>query len=404
MPLLITGADERTFREFALTANEAFVGISFDQATPIENILQVLPRTANIAIAIGDSPLERFWVRELRRSYQPFADRVNFIWLNDLPFDGMMKRVAASPPNSAIYYATIRVDAAGVPQESDRAFARLYSVANAPIFSYIDSNFGHGIVGGPLLSSADVARKAAAVAIRILKGETAGSIKTPLLGLTPPTYDWRELQRWRISEASLPPHSTVLLRQPTVWQAYRWELGTLVGFILAQGGLIVWLLMEHRRRQQAEIIARNTMSELTHMNRVATVGELSATLAHEVNQPLSGISARASAGLRWLAADKPNIEKARDAFTHIVGASHRASEIITSVRAMFRKESNERLPIDINELIFTVLAIVRIELQKNGVEIRTQLDDNLPRVECDRRCRPCQPAYCGYEPASSNLT
>ena len=120
------------------------------------------------------------------------------------------------------------------------------------------------------------------------------------------------------------------------------------------------------------------------MNRVATAGELSASLAHEVNQPLTGISARASAALRWLALEKPDIEKTRAALTHIVNASHRASEIITSVRAMFRKDSGERLPVSINELILTVLALLRIELHRHGVEVVTQLDASLPRVECDR--------------------
>jgi signal transduction histidine kinase len=120
------------------------------------------------------------------------------------------------------------------------------------------------------------------------------------------------------------------------------------------------------------------------MNRMATAGELSASLAHEVNQPLTGISARASAALRWLAQEKPEIEKTRAALTHIVNASHRASEIVTSVRAMFRKDSGERLPVSINELILTVLALLRIELHKHGVEVVTQLDAALPRVECDR--------------------
>ena len=148
--------------------------------------------------------------------------------------------------------------------------------------------------------------------------------------------------------------------------------------------MITWLLLEHRRRQRAEVFARNTLSELTHMNRVATAGELSASLAHEVNQPLTGISARASAALRWLAVEKPDIEKTRAALTHIVNASHRASEIVTSVRAMFRKDSGERLPVSINELIPTVLALLRIESHKHGVEVVTQFDASLPRVECDR--------------------
>ena len=147
--------------------------------------------------------------------------------------------------------------------------------------------------------------------------------------------------------------------------------------LLAQAGLICWLIYEHRRRHRAEIQSRNAMTELTYMNRMAAAGQLSASIAHEVNQPLAGIATRASAALRWLRAETPNLEKAGAALEQIVTASHRAGDIVTSVRAMFRKDTSERLPIDINKLILTVLAIVRIDLQKNGVELQTQLDEKV---------------------------
>jgi hypothetical protein len=89
----------------------------------------------------------------LRRAYEPFTNRVTFEWLNDLSLEGMLKRVANLPPHSAIYYNHIHVNARGVPQEDDRAFLRLHKVANAPMFNFVDSNFGLGIVGGPLLST-----------------------------------------------------------------------------------------------------------------------------------------------------------------------------------------------------------------------------------------------------------
>jgi signal transduction histidine kinase len=120
-----------------------------------------------------------------------------------------------------------------------------------------------------------------------------------------------------------------------------------------------------------------------HMNRVATAGELSASIAHEVNQPLTGISARASAAMRWLARDPPDLDKVRSMLRDIVGASDRAAEVVTSVRAMFKKETKERAPVDLNKLIRTVLEIVRVELQRNGVDVQVALDENLPRIECD---------------------
>jgi C4-dicarboxylate-specific signal transduction histidine kinase len=129
---------------------------------------------------------------------------------------------------------------------------------------------------------------------------------------------------------------------------------------------------------------QRTMAELTHMNRVATAEALSASIAHEINQPLTGIVMSASAARRWLALSEPSIDEARDALDQIERDGHRAGEIITSLRGMFKKETQARKPIDINTLIFAVLAIVRHELQKHGVELRTELDKSLPDLEGDR--------------------
>jgi signal transduction histidine kinase len=256
-PLLIAAADVSTFDEAALAPTDTTVAVAFDHEGLIENILQVLPDTANIAVVIGDSPLERFWVRQLHRDFQPFTGRVKFDWFNELPVEEMLKRVRNLPPRSAIYYATVRVDAHGVPQEDDHLFAQLRAAAPAPIFTYIDTGFGNGIVGGPMFSVAQIARESAGAAIRILNGERPDGVKTPPLRFAAPTYDWRELQRWNISESALPPGSIVQFRQPTVWEQYRSQILAVCAALLLQAALISWLLYErrHRLRSQAATLA-----------------------------------------------------------------------------------------------------------------------------------------------------
>jgi signal transduction histidine kinase len=383
IPLLIAAADERTFGENQLTAIDTTVAVKIDPAQLVDNILQILPETTDIAVAIGDSPVERFWLTEIQRSFQRFQTRLTFHWLNKLPAEEMVKWVLTLPPRSAIYYATVRVDASGEPHEEDRVLMRLLEAGRSPVFTYIDTYFGRGIVGGPMLPSQQIAQQTAAVAVRILGGESPANVKVAALAASTPKYDWRELQRWNISEALLPPGSIVQFRQPTLWQAYRWQILLLSAAILVQAAMILVLLYEHRRRRVAEVAARTSMSELMHTNRITTAGELSASIAHEVNQPLTGISARASAAARWLAKEPPDIEKVRNMLREIIAASDRAAEVVSSVRAMFKKDTKERSSVDINKLIRTVLEIVRVELQKNGVELQTVLDEGLPPVECD---------------------
>jgi len=381
-PLLIAGADERTFVNGELGSNDAAAPVAIDPSLQIDDILRILPETTDIAVAIGASPLERFWMTEIQRSFARFGTRVTFHWFDKLPAEDMVKQALMLPARSAIYYATVRVDASGEPQEEDRVLSRLIQSGHSPVFTYIDSDFGRGIVGGPMLSAQAIAQQTATVAALILGGELPSKIKINTIAAGTPKYDWRQLQHWNISEALLPSGSVVRFRQPTAWETYRWQIALLAAAILVQATMIMVLLYEHRRRRVAELAARTSMSELMHMNRIATAGELSASIAHEVNQPLTGISARASAAARWLAKDPPDIEKVRNMLREIIGASDRAAEVVSSVRAMFKKESRERSSVDLNKLIRTVLELVRVELQRNAVELQTALSD-LPRVECD---------------------
>jgi hypothetical protein len=168
--MLITGIDQRIIQQAALAGNDAIVAIALDRTVPLENILRLLPETTTIAVVFGSTPLEKFWLSEMQRDVQRFAERLRFDWYNELSLDAMLKRAAALPPRSAIFYGMLAMDADGVPYQQDRALARLHAVANAPIFSINDSNFGRGIVGGPLISAQELGQRRAEVAVRILGG------------------------------------------------------------------------------------------------------------------------------------------------------------------------------------------------------------------------------------------
>jgi signal transduction histidine kinase len=117
-----------------------------------------------------------------------------------------------------------------------------------------------------------------------------------------------------------PEGSEIRFREPILWQRYRFQLLAICAALLVQWALITWLVYEHRRRRAAELAARNTMAELTHMNRMATAGELSASIAHELNQPLAGITMAASMASRSLIAKTLDVEKVKRTLDQIVDA------------------------------------------------------------------------------------
>lgn len=382
-PMVFTAVDERRVQFSALTPNDAVVAVRIGYLDAIKNILQVLPDTRKITVVVGTSPVEKFWREEIAREVRPLADRVTFEWTNELSFADFLKQAATLPPNNAIFWELMIVDAAGVMHEGNAALARLHSVANAPIFSYDESFFGGEIVGGPMLSVQDGSRQTAAVAVRILGGERAGDIKIPSVTFAAPRFDWRQLQRWEISKSLLPPNSTIEFRQSTAWEQFSWQIVGAIAAVLLQALLIFWLLYEHRRRSLAEISSRNAMAELANVNRLAAAGQLSATIAHEINQPVTGMVLKASAALRWLDGAAPNLDRVRDMLNDIVGAGQRAGDIIKSVRAMFKDSTSAKVPLNLNTVINTVLELVRVDLQNAGVRMETRLDEQLPSVMGD---------------------
>ena len=115
-------------------------------------------------------------------------------------------------------------------------------------FSYDESFFGRVIVGGPLLLVANSSRQAAAVAIRIFGGEKPSEIRAPPVQFASPVFDWREMQRWGISESRLPPGSKILFRSLQAWEQYQWHILATAAVLLLQAAMIIGLLYEHRRR------------------------------------------------------------------------------------------------------------------------------------------------------------
>ena len=141
-PMLFTAVEARRVQYDKLTDDDTVVAVAHDFPASFENILRVLPRTKTIAIVNGTSPNETFWLGELRRETASLAGRVELKFYNELSFEDILKDTANLPPDSAIFWHLMNVDAAGVAHEANAALSKLSGTANAPVFSYLDNFFG----------------------------------------------------------------------------------------------------------------------------------------------------------------------------------------------------------------------------------------------------------------------
>jgi PAS domain S-box-containing protein len=146
----------------------------------------------------------------------------------------------------------------------------------------------------------------------------------------------------------------------------------------------VGTVMDITARKQAEEAVSNAQAELAHVTRVTTLGELTASIAHEINQPLAAVVTNANASLRWLSGDSPNLAEAREAIRRIVRDGNRGGEIIGRIRALAKKTPPKKDWLDLNETIGEVIAMARSEVQRNGVLLQTKLENDLPLILGDK--------------------
>src|SRR6266852_4395295 len=195
----------------------------------------------------------------------------------------------------------------------------------------------------------------------------------------------RYADKWRSAlAAGEPTESEVRLRRPD--GNYRWWLTRSVPLRDDEGNIVKWYgtAIDIEERKRAEEALREAQANLARVSRVTTMGELTASLAHEVKQPIAAASTNASTCLRWLAGDAPNIEEARAAATRIIKDGQRAAEIISRVRLLFQNVTPQQEPLDVNEIIREIIVLLRSEATRHNISVRAELASDLPQVMGDR--------------------
>ena len=369
-PMVLTAVEQRLVKRADLTDNDTVISVHNDFLAFFNSILQVLPDTQTIAVVIGASPLEKFWLEEAKREVKPLENRITLVWYADLSFAEILKRASELPPHTVLFWGLMSVDSAGVAHEGDLALRNLHAVANAPIFSFQEAYFGRNTVGGPMHSIQRSSDKTVNAAIRILAGEKPADIKVQPIGFASPKYDWREMQRWGISERNLPPGSEVLFRESSIWGKYSWQMALIASVILIQGGLISGLLHERHRRHRAEVESRQRLAELAHLNRYSAVGELTTSIAHEINQPLGSILTNAETAELMLKSSSPNLDELREILADIRRDDQRASEVIRRLRSVLKKTPFEMKLIDLNETVRQAMGFVTAVAHGRGIALK----------------------------------
>jgi len=393
VPIVICGADPSDVEGKALPGNVTGVLAKRTFAPTLEIALRLQPDTRNVFVVGGAARFDRQIQAIARRDLQPFEGKLAINWLTALPFDELLARLANLPAHSVVYYLTLFADGSGSAFVPHEALSRIAAVANAPVYVSLDQFVGLGAVGGHVYSVTTHGEQAAQIGVRILRGAAPASIPLVAVAAGLNMFDWRQLHRWGLEERALPAGSVVEFRNPSVWDLYRWYIVGGVVLFLLQSALVVGLLANRaelrraetareeseQRRRRAEEEAQRQRDELAHALRVTTLGELTASFAHELNQPLTAIAANAQAARRLLIAGRldPDVKEAID---DLAADAVRAGETVRRLQALFRKQPAGRAPLEVNALIDDVLRLLATDIRRRNIAVHFTRGEGLPAV------------------------
>jgi signal transduction histidine kinase len=242
--------------------NSTGVVTSPDFAATLTLATTLQPDTERVFAVSGASDRDRANQAMVRAQFRRFEPRLEVIDLSNLPAPLMEQRLAALPPHSIVFYTLFYQDRAGQNFNPIDYLDRVATVANRPVYSWVDTAIGHGVIGGSLRSLDAIVAALSERAVRVLRGESAEHVPVLTASLQTPQVDWRQLRRWGISESRVPPGTTMLFRAPSIWEHYRGYIFAALALLVAQSLLIGALLVQAARRRRAERQLHASQAEL----------------------------------------------------------------------------------------------------------------------------------------------
>lgn len=382
VPIIFTGVDDKFAAGLKLPADVTGFTVRHRLQDMVDVARRLVPQLRQVVLVgdrLGTSGYWQFFPEEV----PDIAKHLTVVDFTGLPMADVKARVAGLPDNAAVIYVGLFTDGAGASFNPNDALQAIAAAANRPIVIDTETFIGAGGVGGPVTSLNRIGEDAARLAWRILDGTDVSSIPISQADIIRPLFDWRQLQRFGIDAGRLPAGSEVLFRPPTAWEQYRWQIVLIAAALVGQSLLIAGLLHQRRRRHLAEVETRQRALEVARMNRRAVAGEMSASIAHEVNQPLTAILSNAEAALDLLRAKNIDLAKVRDIVTDIIDEDTRASEVVSRIRKLLGKGEARSEKINLNQLVNSTLRLLHGEIVKRTANIGTDLAAALPPIAGD---------------------
>jgi signal transduction histidine kinase len=382
-PLLFADVGAHRIQNGDIPPDVPYTSVQIDYLGTARLALRLQPQTERVLVAAGDSSYDREVLKRARLELQRIGTDVTIDELTGLSSEQMKASVSALKRGTVVFYLSMQRDVSGNTYVPREVLDELAAASAVPIYGVNDTYIGHGIVGGNLMNREGQREAIGDTAWRLLRGESALDQSTSVIAPSVCSVDWRQLKRWEIDERLIPADCRVLFRTPTWWQRHPVLISVVaIAVVLQVAGIFAWGL-QRRRRKNAEQTARSRTAELTHAARLGAVGELMASITHEISQPLTSILTNAAAGERMIASGKPDIDEIRSILADIRADDARARSVVSHLRDFLKKREVAMAPVHLNELIANVLKLLEGEARHKKVNVVTTLDEQVSVIAGD---------------------
>jgi signal transduction histidine kinase len=349
----------------------------------IKFILQLQPETRRVVVVGGVSTSDQMTIGLIQKAAGA-VQGVQFEFWTNRPMAETARAVASLPNDTVVVLSSVLRDVTGRQLHTSQAAQMLAPSASVPVYGMGGTLIGSGVLGGKVMDLQWVGAEAGRLALRALDKDPAERIPVEVRSNGVPIVDWRALQRWHIKASRLPTDCVVRYRPHSVWEDHQALIMFVGACLLAQAITIVALLAQRRlhRRAESEILLQRT--ELAHVARISTMGQLASALTHELNQPLGAILKNTEAAEIFLQNNPPNLEEVRAILTDIRRDDRRAGRVIDRMRALYKRRSLALDRLNLRDLLEDTVAMTRPDADARQIKVTVEMPPHLPEAQGDR--------------------
>jgi len=363
--------------------------LKFDFLNTIQTAIKLFPDNKNIYVVSGVSAVDEYFTEIIRSGTRDINEPYNFNFISGISIDSTLRVIEQIPPKSIILVSNYQMDSDSILFSTPEIVGMIADKSSAPVFMLYDSfRTMRGGIGGYLFSFINVGKEVGNAARQVINGITLQDVEISQNGFFHYAYDWQELKKWGLSSSKVISGDSIFYNQDLSFLSkYKWYVAGFILFILLQTLLILYLYRLNKRQKLINIRMLETESmfrDLVREDRMAKMTELTASLSHELNQPLTAILFNAQAGKRFLQAGKLDTEQAGKILDNIIASDKRAGGIISSVRSLTRLEVREKEKIDLHAVIRETIDIVHNDAIKRGIELSTKFNAGEANIFADK--------------------